>query len=75
MTEKERFLRQRQTYASRAQRNRSLFAIYQKKIEDEEKKKNNDKSRHYDLWDTRKHVAFKRKKNYTVISDETKVSK
>ena len=35
MTEKERFLRQRQTYASRAQRNRSLFAIYQKKIEDE----------------------------------------
>lgn len=42
LTEKEKYLRQRQTYASRAQRNRSLFALYQKKIEDEQKKRLED---------------------------------
>ena len=29
--------------------------------------------RAHDMWDTRKHIAFKRKRVYTVLNDETKV--
>ena len=41
-------------------------------MENVEKKEIEDNTRHYDMWDVRKHIAFKRKKNYTVISDQTK---
>ena len=72
LNDKERYLKQRQTYASRAQRNRSLYAIYQKKVELEERKAHELDLKIYDLWDVRKHIAFKRKKMYTVLSDDTK---
>ena len=43
-----------------------------KKVELQERKARDNAIREYDLWDVRKHIAFKRKKTFTVLSDETK---
>lgn len=67
-------MRLRQTNASRALRNRSLYAIYTQKVQNEKDNKDKLALMEQQTWDVRKHIAFKRKKNYVVITDETKVS-
>ena len=72
--EEERYMRQRLTNAARAQRNRSLYAIYQKKVNTKQRRDREIALKEYELWDERKQIVFKRRKTLTELSDETKVS-